>query len=228
MGLFSGLIKKADKILGISDLWNEGSDIMGQSALAYAKPKMDYQYNLERDSRQTYYQDSVQSMRNAGLNPILAAGSIGSGSLNVSPDNENPVMSSINSAIAARTAKANIENLEAQNDNIHAQNSKIKAETANINENTRLQKYGSGLKLLGDIFDPWAASVKDLSHDASGILKSVLDSGLNTAPMVLKGKVDHYQDLADLPSETAMRILLPKSLFNKGTKNEKRNRRRYK
>ena len=38
----------------------------------YSRELMDYQYNLERQSRQNYYQDAKSSLLDAGYNPLLA------------------------------------------------------------------------------------------------------------------------------------------------------------
>lgn len=60
------------KIPTVSDVANQVAQSNAATAQDYTIAQMRYGADLERELRQTAYQDTVQSMRDAGLNPMLA------------------------------------------------------------------------------------------------------------------------------------------------------------
>lgn len=131
MGLGS-IVKKvvggASKVIGGitgGDLLSFGGGLLGgQQANAASAASTKEQMAFQERMRATQYQTSVDDLRKAGLNPMLAymnsAAGTPSGSAYTAQDVVTPAISS---ALAYRTARANIANLEASND-------KIKSDTA--------------------------------------------------------------------------------------------------
>ncbi len=91
-----------------------------------AQDQMGFQERMSNTS----YQRAMQDMRSAGLNPMLASnlgGASSPGGSSASMMNE--ASGAVSSAIDARRAKAEVDNMRAQNVNLHAQTGLIQAQT---------------------------------------------------------------------------------------------------
>lgn len=108
------------------------------SSFAYSKALQEHQYELERQSRQTAYQDTRYSLEQAGYNPMLAVGSQ-SGSLPVGNqmDVTDPKIERMNTFLNASSALADI--------------AVKKAQARNIEADTQNKPFESPLKLIGDL-----------------------------------------------------------------------------
>lgn len=147
-----GLIGSGVELLG---------GILGNNSSAYQQRVA---YDQNRSLRQTAYGDTVHSLQDAGLSPMLAFGNGPAAAGNMSgAQQQNPargIASSVTNALSAQTQKAQIDLLEAQADktkaetpvavntatkltqetfNLKEQMSEIRARIDNINQNTRSQ-----------------------------------------------------------------------------------------
>lgn len=116
-----------------------GGLISAQSSRANADHAMDRQMA----ARKTAHQDEVADLKAAGLNPVLSAGGSGASTPTMGspegPDLGGAVGSGINSAMAYKRQKADLESIE--NDN------KLKGQQFSINGQEWTKKYMEG-KLL--------------------------------------------------------------------------------
>lgn len=160
----------------------------------------DAQIAYSREAAQNAHQWEVEDLRKAGLNPILSAGGTGA---NASVPSMIPMQNefepAVNSALAARANKAQVEKLEQENKlmrdsfntkidtykqelaNSAKQYEKLQAEINNIRENTRNQEANNYVLKEGiDLVRPLVHDIKNAVHNAQQDT-SVLDDLANGA-----------------------------------------------
>ena len=130
----------------------------------------------------TAYQRSMQDMRAAGLNPILAyqkggasspSGATATGAFSAANDMVTPAVSSAQHGLRVKAEVANMieqnKNLIEQNENLKATRAQIGSQTANINADTLLktqllqigQKDLATSKIDKDFYDsPWGRIIR--------------------------------------------------------------------
>lgn len=149
MDPITGLITGGASLLG--GLFSQFStDRRQEDAQEFAAQQAQQQMDFQERMSSTAYQRSMQDMRAAGLNPILAyqkggaSSPAGAGATGVSYSAASDVVTpAVNSALAATKAREEVRNLQETNALIHSQNLKTQAETvtqgsqqANINADT--------------------------------------------------------------------------------------------
>lgn len=155
-------------------LLNIGSNIMGlfgsssnsaRKSYEYSRLLQQHQYDLERKSRQTAFQDTRQSLESAGYNPLLAVGQQ-SGSLPVGNQMSvtDPQTERLQNGIALASALADLR--------------MKKAQTENIKTDTQLKPYDKPLKVIGDLLQGKNSKV---ANSAKSVLGSVVGLGTNSA-----------------------------------------------
>ncbi len=156
------------------NLLNIGSSVMGlfgsssnsaKKSFEYSKALQQHQYELERQSRQTAYQDTRQSLEAAGYNPLLAVGQQ-SGSLPVGNQMSvtDPETERLQNGIALASAIADLQ--------------MKKAQTQNIKTDTALKPYDKPLKVIGDLLQGRNSRV---ANSARSVFGSVVGLGTNSA-----------------------------------------------
>lgn len=104
-----------------------GGLISAQSSRANADHAMDRQ----REMSDTAHQREVEDLKRAGLNPVLSAGGSGASTPTMAspegPDLSGAVRSGINTALAHKNMKADLEYKEAQTDLAHDQGTNLAA-----------------------------------------------------------------------------------------------------
>lgn len=157
-----------------SSLFSIGSNFMGlfgsssnsaKKSFEYSKALQQHQYELERKSRQTAYQDTRQSLEEAGYNPLLAVGQQ-SGSLPVGNQMSvtDPETERLQNSVALANAIAELK--------------KKYAETENIKTDTELKPYDKPLKVIGDLLQGKNSRV---ANSAKSVLGSVVGLSTNSA-----------------------------------------------
>lgn len=129
-----GGLKTAGSWLGknAGNVLNFGGSIMGlfgsnsaKKSFEYSKALQQHQYELERESRKTAYQDTRYSLEQAGYNPLLATNGGQSASLPVGnqmsvqdekTENMQNAVSAMSAISGARLQNAQAENLKADTD----------------------------------------------------------------------------------------------------------------
>lgn len=148
-----------------------GSSLMGlfggnsaKKSFEYSMALQQHQYDLERKSRQTAYQDTRQSLEAAGYNPLLAVGQQ-SGSLPVGNQMNvtDPATEKLQNSIALANAIADIK--------------LKKAQEKNIKTDTDLKPYDKPLKVIGDLLQGRNSKVANSAKNVIGTL-----AGIDTTP----------------------------------------------
>jgi len=115
-----------------------GGLISAQSSRANADHAMDRQ----REMSDTAHQREVEDLKRAGLNPVLSAGGSGASTPTMAspegPDLSGAVGSGINTALAHKNMKADLEYKEAQTDLAHDQGTNLAATRLQIADNQKL------------------------------------------------------------------------------------------
>lgn len=115
-----------------------GGLISAQSARANADHAMDRQ----REMSDTAHVREVEDLKRAGLNPVLSAGGSGASTPTMSapdgPDLAGAVGSGINTAMAHKNMKADLDFKEAQTDLAHDQATNLASDRSIKTENTKL------------------------------------------------------------------------------------------
>lgn len=150
---------------------NGVSSVMGlfgnsaKQSYKYSKKLQEHQYALERQSRQTAYQDTRQSLEAAGYNPLLAV-SDQSGSLPVGNQMSvtDPATERLTNGIALASAIADLKLKKAQADN--------------VKKDTELKPYDKPLKVIGDLLQGRNSNV---ANSAKSVLGTIVGSGINSA-----------------------------------------------
>lgn len=191
--LNKNITKSNFKIQKKYDLWTQEQD------KAYNKWWQEYLYQLQNNQ---YYDLSkkyatntakwaVEGLKNAGLNPILAAGNYNMSSNlgNASPmttPSASTARGSIHSPSVSSAGPAASVNAAAlsQIQNTSAQTARAKAETDNINADTDIKKFGGGeigsaLYAMSSFLD--AMGLKDPLKKAAGKFQKPLEDMVNKA-----------------------------------------------
>lgn len=135
------------------DLWYNSNSAKkaAKASYAYTIAAMNHQYELTRELNRNAYQDTTYSMREAGINPMLAINqginglTAGSGA-NISQQAAQSDMD-LASALQLKNDTDRVKNETAQKDSTIALNKSTQlqneANTANINENTKATKLNN-------------------------------------------------------------------------------------
>lgn len=151
-------------VLGASALMG-GASIFGTHLANKASAKsVQQQMDFQREMSNTAYQRSMEDMRKAGLNPILAYSQGGASTPSGASYSASDALSSgVSSALAARKLSqeleigdATIQNLRAQNSNLSEANAKLVAETNAVYHN--MYKMDTEMRLNSALA---ASSVED-------------------------------------------------------------------
>lgn len=169
--------------LGAGALSAFGQHSANRAAKGAAREQMAFQERMSS----TAHQRQMQDMRQAGLNPILAAkygGASTPSGASYSPQNEaGSAPEAVSSAIGLKRLRAELDNLKAQNDQIRSQTEMNVAAAAKLR-----WEMGSPpiMRQIGDITAPFAHSAKQASEGIAQSIKNWVKSGPRTSAQKAK------------------------------------------
>ncbi len=153
----SNILNMGGKLMG---LFGSSSNSAAKS-FEYSKALQQHQYELERQSRKTYYQDARSSLEAANYNPLLAVTG-GSSAASLPVGNQmsvtDPKTERLQNGLALANAIADI-NLK-------------KAQAKNVNTDTDLKPYDKPLKIIGDLLQGKHSKVANSAKNVIGTISS--------------------------------------------------------
>lgn len=168
-GILEGLVGGALSYAGAREA-NKANQRMAREQMKFQRESAGEQMAFQERMSNTAYQRAMKDMQSAGLNPILAfnqggastpGGAMASGA---TAHMSNKLGAAASSAIGARRAHAEMENLKVQNSNIKSQTELNNALAKSAFEEARL-KSNSAVKVKSDMFRQWFDTAKEAGKD---------------------------------------------------------------
>lgn len=165
MGLLGSAIGAAGSLLA-GGLNYYGQKSANKQNLASAREAMQFSH----DEYGTQYQRSMEDMRKAGLNPILAAKFGGGGAPSgVSAQSQNELGGAVSSALESKRMQADLENLRESNKKIQADTSLAKETERSVREDIWNKKLTAG---TANALGVWQqrkimSEIKNLDYDSA-------------------------------------------------------------
>jgi len=159
-----------------SSLIGGASSLFGNYASAkQAKKQMDFQEKMSNSA----YQRAVNDMRKAGLNPVLAAGSPAStpgGAMGQTGNMADAMGKGVNSALAYRSVKANVNKVDAQATSAQTQAALDAEKLRFLNQHPEFKKMYYGGKLSSEAgLSGLPGSLLGLGSSAKDQLQTLVD-----------------------------------------------------
>lgn len=147
-GLDAGLSFAGGLITNAANMFSR--DKAAKEARESAREQMAFQERMSS----TAYQRSMQDMRTAGLNPILAyqkgPASSPTGAMAATPATQftDPVTPAVSTAMQSRRLTEEVKNMQAQNENLRATNNLIKAQT--VREGSQVGQINASTAIMAE------------------------------------------------------------------------------
>lgn len=169
---------------------NQANKQIARDQMAFQKESNAEQMAFQERMSNTSYQRAMNDMRQAGLNPILAynqggaSSPAGTSSAGAGANMVNTMSGAVSSALDARRAKYEVENMKMQNDLIHDQAASARTQAAKnisemhlaednrllVNANTA-KSLNEADKIKSDMYRTWVDTVGNQVNPAKWLMK---------------------------------------------------------
>jgi hypothetical protein len=151
--MFDGLVGGALSYYGAREA-NEQNKKLAREQMAFQKASSHEQMDFQERMSNTAYQRSMEDMRKAGLNPILAynqggaSAPPGAQSAGASATMQNELSGAVSSALDARRARYEIENMKSTNHLLNMQADSFRTQSDKNFADTQLAEANTAKSIL--------------------------------------------------------------------------------